>query len=128
MLHTLQLLESLRKGSAIAVCDGSYKEGKGASAWAIVDDSKGGSISGCNRVNGNVGCQSSYQSELAGLLSVIMILNELWVFYGLTQAEVTVACDGESALNMALDMEQQIRTQMMDHDLLFVIRAAVTRF
>ena len=59
---------------------------------------------------------------------MIMIVNELWVFYGLTQAEVTVACDGESALNMALDMEQQIRTQMMDHDLLFVIRAAVTRF
>ncbi len=59
---------------------------------------------------------------------MIMIVNELWVFYGFTQAEVTVECNGESTLNMALDTEQKIGTQMMDHDLLIVIRAAVTRF
>jgi len=59
---------------------------------------------------------------------VIMIVKELWVFYGLTQAEVTVECNGGSTLNMALDTEQKIGTQMMDHALLFVIRAAVTRF
>jgi hypothetical protein len=55
-----RVIESLRKGWAIAVCDGSCKEGKDASAWTIVVDTEGGSISGCNRVNGNVGCQSSY--------------------------------------------------------------------
>ncbi len=43
-----QIARSLIDGTATAVCDGSYKDGKGSSAWALEGTSQEGRILGTN--------------------------------------------------------------------------------
>ncbi len=51
---------ALKQGTAIAVCDGSYKPHKGASAWVIEGHISLGRIRGWNHVPGDEMDQSAY--------------------------------------------------------------------
>jgi hypothetical protein len=53
------VLASMQEGSALAVCDGSFKKGSGAAAWVLEAAEGQGRISGTNHVPGNDTVQSS---------------------------------------------------------------------
>jgi hypothetical protein len=116
------IVEALQQGNAIAVCDGSFKGNKGASAWVIEGCSSEGRITGWNHVSGDDYDQSAYRSELTGILGIVSMAMILYNHYNLAQASITVACDNLSALNNALDKSIEISIKDPDHDLLFTIR------
>jgi hypothetical protein len=117
-----EIAEALKKGEAIAVCDGSYKDEKGASAWVLEGATDSNRIKGYNQVPGATTDQSPYRSELAGLLGTVTMITEIYKFHHLTEGQITVACDNISALNLAFDTTQIITSKHPDHDLLFAIR------
>jgi hypothetical protein len=104
------------------VCDGSYKDEKGASAWVLEGASNRNRIRGYNQVPGATTDQSPYRSELAGLLGTVTMITEIYKFHHLTEGQITVACDNISVLNLAFDTTQIITSKHPDHDLLFAIR------
>jgi hypothetical protein len=116
------IAEALKKGEAIAVCDGSFKDEKGASAWVLEGASNRNRIRGFNRVPGAIHDQSPYRSELAGLLGTATMITEICKFHNVSEAKITVACDNVSALHQALDTSHIITSKNPDHDLLFAIR------
>jgi hypothetical protein len=116
------LAQALAVGNAIAVCDGSYKQGKGASAWVIEGESSEGRIKGFNGVPGSTVNQSSYRSELAGLLGIVSFTVELCKYHSIKEATITIACDNLSALSNSLDSDNYTSIQDPDHDLIIAIQ------
>jgi len=103
---------------AIAVCGGSFKEGKGASAWVL--EGEGGKSSnrmvGRNIVPGHAEDQSAYRSELAGILGVVSIVKELVKYYEIEEGHVTIGCNNN----------QEIHANILDYDMVTAIRAAIS--
>jgi hypothetical protein len=116
------LAQALSNGTAIAVCDGSYKQGKGASAWVMEGDSSKGRIKGFNWVSGSTVNQSSYRSELAGLLGIVTFTIELCKYHSIKEASITIACDNISALLNSLDQDSYTSILDPDHDLITAIQ------
>ena len=81
------IISSLRDGSLKGVSDGSFKDGTGTASWKIVANSSW--IQADVIVPGAAADQNAYRSELAG---------HLGLEGGLSTFEVTLACDGASAL------------------------------
>lgn len=122
------LQNRIRNGMAIAVCGGSFKEGKGASAWVL--EGEGGKSSnrmvGRNIVPGHAEDQSAYRSELAGILGVVSIVKELVKYYEIEEGHVTIGCNNISALDIAFDLDQEIHANILDYDMVTAIRAAIS--
>ena len=84
--------------TAIALSDGSYKNGYGAAAWVLEGDNKHGRISGAAIVPGEGVDHSSYRSEVTGLYCIILIITRLVEYHKVEEGTITVGCDGQSAL------------------------------
>jgi len=119
------VIRSMQEGTAAVVSDGSFKQHKGASLWILEAKDVTGKVEGMNLVPGDEPIQSSYRSELAGLLGTILIANVMYELFKLVQASITIACNNDSALYMALQDEGQILVKTKDFDLLLSIRQAV---
>ena len=90
----------IRKGTAIAVSDGSYvKElGLGTAAWIIESEDGSQYIRGTCISPGPRTIQSAYRSEAIGLLAIIDYLHTLCDQQNLKEGKCTIACDGITAL------------------------------
>lgn len=73
-----------------------------------------------NCVPGDDGEQTSYQSELCGILGHILLLTRLAEYHKLQQGEVTIGCDNEAALWKALG-DKSVKTGEPSFDILRVI-------
>ena len=98
------LILSIRDGTAIAGCDGSFKTGKynGTAAWSIETDSMRDSYTGVSIVKGTIEDQNAYRSELTGILALTNLLSEWCDTYNILQGQVTLYCDGKTALSSSL--------------------------
>jgi hypothetical protein len=96
------IIDSLSKGTARAISDGSFKDKFGTSAFTILD-SGDSSILGLNIVPVHPDNQSAYRSELAGLFAIVRIVNLLCSWANVVHGGIEVGCDGLSALNKAFD-------------------------
>ena len=114
-----KLAESLRTGTAVAVSDGSYSEelGIGTASWVISTIDKVNMITAGAYSPGAASCQSSYQSEILGLLG---ILEELYIrckTWQITSGKCRIFCDGISALyrvEEATTLNTSIRFKCVD--------------
>ena len=97
------LVAAIEAGTAIAVSDGSFKEVFGTAAWTIRGASNEAFLTGVNVVPGAPTDQSAFQSELAGLYGILMAITTLCDCHQITTGRVTVACDGEAALEYIFD-------------------------
>jgi hypothetical protein len=79
--------------TAVAVCDGSFKNGVGSSTWFIEGNSTAHRIKGWNFVPGSTYEQSPYRSELAGLLGVVSMITEIIQLHQIPRALIAIACD-----------------------------------
>jgi hypothetical protein len=93
--------DSIQKKSAIAISDGSFKEGKGSAAWVLEGNTSLHRITGCAYAPGGPKEQSAYRSELVGLLALVTMIQAITTFHGISDGQVTVEGDNESALNLA---------------------------
>lgn len=120
--------ESLLTGHTIAVSDGSFKDKRGLAAWVLEGESNTGCMIGYNFIPGAKKEQSTYRSELAGLLVVVTMVSELCIFCSIKEGRITIGCDNLSAITLAFDQEISISTNMSDFDILYTIRNTIVNY
>jgi hypothetical protein len=118
------LAEGIINGTATAVSDGSYKDQIGTSGFVLRGLHRKLSAIGNNVVSGNPAEQSSYQSELAGILGTLAVVAATCRRYDITDGSILVALDGEQALLKASSSWPLSPTDT-DFDLLCDIRAKI---
>jgi len=122
------LVDQIVKGEAELVCDGSFLNERSSSAFVSVHDNM---LFGGNIVPGSALSQSAYRGELAGILSVIVLVNQIAAKYNIVKGTVTIGCDCEGAIN-AVSNIFWISTRWTNFDLLKriqnEIRSSVVHF
>jgi hypothetical protein len=113
-------------GKAIALSDGSFKDGFGTSALVIEAEDSEDNIIAVNVIPGNTDDQGSYRSELAGIFGQVIMVNTICKVHGITQGEIECGCDGEGAINKVFSKEDEANTtDGSQFDLLSAIQAAI---
>jgi len=87
-------VSALAHGMCMAVCNGSYQEDIGTAAWIVTNCSENGFIRGLTWVPGLPHDQCAFCSELAGIYSVIRMVNCLCNYYSVSKGAITLRCDG----------------------------------
>ena len=107
--------DAILAGTAIAVSDGSFKDSFGTSAWTLRGDTNESFITGVNVVPGSDEDQSAFRSELAGIYGIIIATTVLCELHDIHSGCITVACDGESALDYVFDWDKKWLTASTPH-------------
>ena len=94
------VVKAIRHRKAIAVTDGSFKQGKGTAGFCIMSPSIW--YSSC-QIPGQSDVQCSYQSELGGLLGILTILDIIVEEASITNGSITIGCDNVQAGEHALE-------------------------
>ena len=94
------IARAIQQNNAIAVSDGSYKDGFGTAACVIEGETKRGRIRGTNVVPGPIKDGDSHRCELAGLYAIILFVNAICQTHNIHQGSITVACDNMQALQI----------------------------
>jgi len=95
------VVASLADGSALAICDGSYMPkcfpGLAVVAWiiqlGISRDDTHIPCHGVTQVQGTPKSINSYQAELQGLYTLLLVINHICSFHCLTTSQVTISCN-----------------------------------
>ena len=92
------IIDTIKDGRGRCISDGSLKNLFGTSAYKFMLDDHNAYI-GMNRVPGMDRDQTSYRSELCGMLGNVILVNALCRAFSIASAtEITIACDNESAI------------------------------
>ena len=125
------IAQALTTGTASAVSDGSYDDSRqaGSSAFIIAPNKEKSTVclEGANFVTGLPEEQSSYRSELAGVLDVLTCVEALVKFYKIQNGLITIALDGESAIYQS-DSEWSLSIGQSSFDYIQVIRNIIKDF
>jgi len=91
-------MEAITSGSTLAVSDGSFQNHCGSCAWIIEGNQSEDQIEGSMLTPGCPGDHSSFQSEAAGVYSILLTM---WYFLKdyLMSGVLMVACDGRLAFD-----------------------------
>jgi hypothetical protein len=116
-----QWLESNHRLSAVS--DGSFKEMHGTAAWMIcVSDTC--VIRGKTITPGLPSGQSAYRSELIGLYGIAYTIRFLQQHYNM-HGDITVGCDGLSALNQVQKTGDFVNPNERHFDIIMAVRSLV---
>jgi hypothetical protein len=121
----LQIARALIQGTAIAVSDGSFKDGQGTSAFVIEGNSKVGRLVGVNVIPGDSSSQSPYRSELGGVAGILECLHCICAAHDVTEGKVEIGLDGEQAMKEAFG-DWPLDPSRPDYDMLQHIRGMIT--
>ena len=114
------IAQSIIRDNGKCICDGSLKDTYGTSAAFAMGVQEDHSYSICNRIPGAPEDQSSYRSELCGILANIVVMNTIAKVHGIDEGTVMLGCDNESALWMAFG-QTQVNTGDASFDIIKVI-------
>jgi len=95
------VVEAIAQGTALAVSDGSFKEGRGVAAWTIKGPMANNKITGACLVPGTVEDHSAFWSELMGIFGILLTVQYIMMDNDTGQGTIWVCCDGKSALGRA---------------------------
>ena len=103
------IVDGLSQGTASVISDGSFCRdsliGPSCSSLIIVapetDYNQNLWATGTNWVTGSKGSQYSYQSELAGVIAALTIIDVIVWMHSITKGSVTIALDSELALEQS---------------------------
>jgi hypothetical protein len=100
----MQLASDIRRGKAIAVSDGSYSElkGIGTASWVLSTASNTSFITAGAISPGPPNIQTSYRSEILGLLGILEALDNFCTKWDIHNGKCTIYCDGLSALEKVM--------------------------
>jgi hypothetical protein len=91
---------------------------KGTSSLTIVADKHDRDpLDGDNWVPGSPTDQSAYRSKLAGIAGILLAVAVIIQQYDITNGSITIALDGESALDQA-SAETPLKIDQVDFDIL----------
>ena len=123
----IALATAIRNGTAIAVSDGSYKDGRGTAAFILeISDQfqAAGRIVGVNVIPGETEDQSSYRSELGGVSGIVETARILCNIHDINSGAIEVGLDGEQAMKNVFGDWPLYPTQA-DYDLLKDLREKI---
>jgi hypothetical protein len=113
-------------GTAIAVCDGSYKDQFGTAGFVIQrEHHQEGRILGANVTPGHSADQNPYRSEIGGIFAVIVIIEALVQFHDIEHGTIELACDCKSGLTSIFSHQYDTPSQP-HHDLIHEIRIRIS--
>jgi hypothetical protein len=78
-------------------------------------------MSGWIKCPGNPEDQSAYCSELAGIISIFLIVKKLYSFLYVHQSSVNIGCDGLSTLKLSFHSYLSLDMDFSHHDLISAI-------
>jgi len=112
------LEESIRRGNAIGVSNGSFcpQARKGSSAAIIQCQTTGQMLQAVNLVPGRPRNQSSHRSKLAGILAMVKLLQMLHEEHDLTNGSFTFGLDNEEA-RLAVMSQDGPKVPKADYDI-----------
>jgi hypothetical protein len=116
------LAQALIRGSAIAVCDGSYKQHFGTAAFVLQNgNNHDHRIVGAHVTPGHPDDINPYRSELGGILALIIIVDAIATFHDIEQGIIELGCDCESGLTSIFTHTYDTPKQP-HHDIIHEIR------
>jgi hypothetical protein len=96
----------IKEGSLLTCSDGSYEPewDFACQAW-LFSDSLGNILwSGAGPTDGNPDMLSSYRSELAGITTILFLLQQIVAYLEITSGAVTLYCDNTGAVENVFDL------------------------
>ena len=115
---------AIRAGTAIAICDGSYKDHHGTAAFIIEGISSVGRIVGVNIIPGEPDSQQAYRSELGGVAGILETLHCICVVHDISAGKVEIGLDGDQARKEAFG-KWPLDPSRADFDMLAHIRGMI---
>ena len=109
--NCVAIAKALQNGTAILVSDGSYykDEEAGGSAFILMPGKTNvNRIVGISWSPGTKVDQNPYRSKLVGIDGGLLILAILLKYFNIMEGGIKIALDGESALNQAKDVNNQL--------------------
>jgi hypothetical protein len=93
------IAQAIIQGSAVAVCDGSYKNQFGTAAFVLQHgNSKHHRILGAHATPGHPSDINPYRSELGGILAIVVLVESIATFHDIQQGTIELGCDCESGI------------------------------
>jgi hypothetical protein len=122
------IARALRKGRAVAVSDGSFKDEQGTAAFVLQNGfQRRNRIEMSNVVPGSKLSQSSYRSELGGLFGIVCATANIVDLHNVARGSITVGCDGSEALWQAISAKGPVSPRASDFDLITAIRTKIAK-
>jgi hypothetical protein len=119
------LEDAIRSRKAIVVSDGTLKEGKGAASAVVEGRTAEGRIRLDCLTSGDNDQQSSFRSELTGILMAVSFVQRFCERKGITSGKVVVGCDGEAALQVARKHKLKLHPNAKHTDLSEELRGII---
>ena len=94
----LVVAQAITKGNATGISDGSFKHNRGTAACIIEANNNNNNSRVCavHDTPGNSTDQSPYRSELGGISMMLLIIQGVIRYYGITQGSIELGLDGKS--------------------------------
>ncbi len=105
----------------MAISDGSYKVMYGTAAWTIGDPDSVSLISGRVISPGKASDHDSYRSELAGIYSILAVMEKFCDYFNIIEGAIELGCDGKLALESAFDKGTLLFKDIPSFDLVAAI-------
>jgi hypothetical protein len=119
------IAEALRQGTAIAVCDGSYKDQFGTAGFVLQrGDSKDARITGAHVTPGHPDDINPYRSELGGILAIVIVTEAVTTLHHIQKGVIEVGCDCQSGIT-AIFVHEYDTPKQPHHDLIHEIRQKI---
>jgi hypothetical protein len=122
----LCLAQAISDGTAIALCDGSYKENFGTAGFVLQSNTtiRQHRIIGANVTSGHPDEQNPYRSEVAGIFAIVVLVDAIVQIHKLTHGSIELGCDCESGLTAVFSHDYDTPNQP-HHDLIHEIRRKI---
>jgi hypothetical protein len=116
------LAQALIQGTAVAVCDGSYKDHFGTAGFVM----QGGNndedrIVGAHVTPGHPDKSNAYRSELGRILAIVIVTEAIAKLHGIQEGKIELGCDCESGIIAIFEHTYDTQKQP-HHDLIHEIR------
>ena len=109
------IVAAIQAGTTIGVSDGSYKDNRGTPA--------GERLTASMCAPGQPNCHYAYRRKLAGLLSILYMVEMLVAQFRIQACTIEVGCDGKSALQRAFQDIGYVTPSGKHFDILLAIHS-----
>jgi hypothetical protein len=113
--------QAIIQGTAIAICDGSYKDHFGTAGFAIQKGTnRAQRILGANFTPGHQDDQNPYRAKIGGIFAIVVIVEALVQKYHIRTGTIELGCDCSSGLTAIFEHDYDAPSQP-HHDLIHKI-------
>ena len=118
----VMLAQALIQGTAIAICNESYKDQFGTAGFVLQNGfSRESRIVGANVTPGHPNNQNPYRSKIGGMAAIIIVVKSLTLLYDIQSGTIKLGCDCASGLTAIFEHKYDTPSQP-HHDMIHDIR------